>query len=262
MVDATALTAVRIAQGRLVYALRAEGASPWQLHHLGVCSSTETVLTQWLHQQPWLARQPRAVLAQHQRFAHGQYGRFWMAPPGGVWLSAALPWPHGEPSTGLFGLTVALALAEQLERYGVSAAIKWPNDLIVGSRKLAGVLPKLVFRGHHVRLARIGVGLNVRNPVPQGGIALRELLPPGRCRLHVWQLNALLALERASALAADPQRVVTAAEQRLWSTSVADPVSGEHWAVRGIGLDGQLLLGHGTRTTSWTRWGDSSGRNL
>ena len=81
MVDATALTAVRIAQGRLVHALRARGASPWQLRHLGVCSSTETVLTQWLHQQPWLARQPRAVLAQHQRFAHGQYGRCWMAPP-------------------------------------------------------------------------------------------------------------------------------------------------------------------------------------
>ena len=53
-----------------------------------------------------------------------------------------------------------------------------------------------------------------------------------------------------------------AAEQRLWSTSVADPVSGEHWAVRGIGLDGQLLLGQGTRITSWTRWGDSAGRNL
>ena len=262
MVDATALTAVRIAQGRLVHALRDKDASPWQLRHLGVCSSTETVLTQWLHQQPWLARQPRAVLAQHQRFAHGQYGRFWMAPPGGVWLSAALPWPNGEPSTGLFGLTVALALAEQLERYGVSAAIKWPNDLIVGSRKLAGVLPKLVFRGHQVRLARIGVGLNVRNPVPRGGIALRELLPPGRCRLRFWQLNALLALERASVLAADPQRVVDAAEQRLWGTSVADPVSGEHWTVRGIGLDGQLLLRQGTRTTSWTRWGDSADGNL
>ena len=91
--------------------------------------------------------------------------------------------------------------------WGVGA-IKWPNDLIVGSRKLAGVLPKLVFRGHQVRLARIGVGLNVRNPVPRGGIALRELLPPGRCRLRFWQLNALLALERASVLAADPQRVV------------------------------------------------------
>ena len=63
-------------------------------------------------------------------------------------------------------------------------------------------------------------------------------------------------------LAADPQRVVDAAEQRLWSTSVADPASGEHWTVRGIGLDGQLLLRQGTRTTSWTRWGDSADGNL
>ncbi len=262
MVDATALKEIRIPQGRLVHALRDRGSSGWQLRHLSVCSSTETALTQWLRQQPWLARQPRAVLAQHQRFAHGQYGRFWMAPPGGVWLSAALPWPNGEPSTGLFGLTVALAMAEQLESHGVSAAIKWPNDLIVGSRKLAGVLPKLVFRGHHVRLARIGVGLNVCNPVPQGGIALRELLPPGRCRVRLWQLHTLLALERANQLAAHPQRVVAAAEQRLWCRSVADPASGEHWAVCGIGLDGQLLLRQGTRTTSWTRWGGRSDGNL
>ena len=262
MVDATALTAVRIPHGRLVHALRDRGSIGWQLRRLEVCSSTETELTQWLHQQPWLASHPRAVLAQHQRFAHGQYGRCWVAPPGGVWVSAALPWPNGESSTGLFGLTVALALVEQLVRHGVSAVIKWPNDLIVGSRKLAGVLPKLVFRGHHVRLALIAVGLNVRNPVPQGGIALRELLPPGRCRVDLWQLHALLALERANLLAADPQRVVAAAEQRLWSASVADPVSGEHWAVRGIGLDGQLLLRQGTRTTSWTRWGDSADGNL
>ncbi|MEC7897622.1 MAG: biotin--[acetyl-CoA-carboxylase] ligase, partial [Cyanobacteriota bacterium] len=135
-------------------------------------------------------------------------------------------------------------------------------DLIVGSRKLAGVLPKLVFRGHHVRLARIGVGLNVCNPVPQGGIALRELLPPGRCQVRLWQLHTLLALERANQLAAHPQRVVAAAEQRLWCRSVADPASGEHWAVCGIGLDGQLLLRQGTRTTSWTRWGGRSDGNL
>ncbi len=262
MVDPTALRSARLAQGRLNQALRVRSRHQWQLRHLAVCASTETELTRWLHNQPWLARQPRVVLAHHQRFAHGQYGRTWMAPPGGVWLSAALPWPQGERSTGLFGLTVALAIAEQLEAHGVRAVIKWPNDLFVGSRKLAGVLPKLVFRGHHVRLARIGVGLNVSNPVPQGGIALRELLPPGCCRLILWQLHVLDALERACVLAADPQRVVGAAEQRLWSDVVPDPVTGGHWAIRGIGLDGRLLLRQGTRTTSWTSWGDTPEENL
>ena len=75
------IEAVRIAQGRLVK----RSATRAPLH--GSCAiwvsvpAPKWLLTQWLHQQPWLARQPRAVLAQHQRFAHGQYGRFWMAPP-------------------------------------------------------------------------------------------------------------------------------------------------------------------------------------
>ena len=44
------------------------------------------------------------------------------------------------PGAGLFGLAVALALAERLERAGVAVRIKWPNDLLVEGRKLAGIL--------------------------------------------------------------------------------------------------------------------------
>ena len=229
---------------------------------MGVCASTETELSQWLTEQPWRGLQPRAVVVDHQIRGQGQYGRRWMAPVGGVWLSAALPWPQQECSTGLFGLTVALALAEQVESTGLQVSIKWPNDLIIESRKLAGVLPTLVFRGSRVRLARIGVGLNVNNPVPPGAIALRELLPSGRCRLRLWQGAVLRALDRARELALDPSLVVRQAEQRLWAESVADPTTGEAWTVQGIGMDGRLLLELGTRRTSWTRWTDTPEQDL
>ena len=181
---------------------------------------------------------------------------------GGVWLSAALPWPQQQCSTGLFGLTVALALAEQVESTGLQVSIKWPNDLMIESRKLAGVLPTLVFRGSRVRLAKIGVGLNVNNPVPPGAVSLRELLSSGRCRLRGWQGAVLRALDRARELALEPNMVVRQAEQRLWASSVVDPGSGESWQVRGIGIDGRLLLEQGTRRTSWTRWADSPGQDL
>lgn len=229
---------------------------------MGVCASTETELSQWLTEQAWRGLQPRAVVVDHQIRGQGQYGRRWMAPVGGVWLSAALPWPQQQCSTGLFGLTVALALAEQVESTGLQVSIKWPNDLIIESRKLAGVLPTLVFRGSRVRLARIGVGLNVNNPVPPGAIALRELLPSGRCRLRLWQGAVLRALDRARELALDPSLVVRQAEQRLWAESVADPTTGEAWKVQGIGMDGRLLLELGTRRTSWTRWTDTPEQDL
>ena len=242
--------------------LRRHGHQFWWLRRMGVCASTETELSQWLSQQPWCGVHPRAVLADHQIRSHGQYGRRWMAPVGGVWLSAALPWPQQDCSTGLFGLTVALALAEQLESSGLRVSIKWPNDLVVESRKLAGVLPSLVFRGRRVRLARIGVGLNVNNPVPAGAVSLRQLLSPGRCRLRVWQESVLRALDRAHELASEPRGVVHRAEQCLWAESVTDPGTGETWKIRGIGMDGRLLLQQGTRRISWTRWTDSPGRNL
>ena len=249
-------------RGRLLHDLRRHGHAPWWLRRLAVCASTETELSQWLMEQPWLGLQPRAVVADHQIRGHGQYGRPWMAARGGVWLSAALPWPQQPCSTGLFGLTVAVALAEQVESTGLQVSIKWPNDLIIESRKLAGVLPTLVFRGNRVRLARIGVGLNVNNPVPPGAIALRERLPSGRCRLRLWQGTVLRALDRARDLALEPGLVVRQAEQRLWAESVSDPSTGKAWKVQGIGMDGRLLLALGTRRTSWTRWTDSPEQDL
>ncbi|KZR93073.1 Bifunctional ligase/repressor BirA [Synechococcus sp. MIT S9509] len=256
------LTFVRTGRGRLLHDLRRHGHDSWCLRRLGVCASTETELSQWLVQHPRCGLHSRAVLADHQIRAHGQYGRRWMASRGGVWLSAALPWPQQQCSTGLFGLTVALALAEQVESTGLQVSIKWPNDLLIDSRKLAGVLPTLVFRGSRVRLARIGVGLNVSNPVPPGAVSLRERLSSGRCRLRVWQGAVLRALDRARELALDPCMVVRGAEQRLWAESVADPGTGEAWQVRGIGMDGRLLLEQGTRRTSWTRWTDSPDQDL
>ena len=149
-------------------ALAPADAQLWQLRSVPVCSSTERVLASWLTataSEPLL--QPRAVLATYQTQATGQRGKVWSAPRGGVWISAALPWSSdADDSTGLVGLALAVALAESLEQSGVAVQIKWPNDLLVGATKLAGLLPRLVIRGAQVRMVRFGLGLNVINPVP------------------------------------------------------------------------------------------------
>jgi BirA family biotin operon repressor/biotin-[acetyl-CoA-carboxylase] ligase len=58
------------------------------LRVLPVCASTELELERWLTAG---AVPPLALLARQQRHGHGQRGRVWHSPPGGVWLSAALP---------------------------------------------------------------------------------------------------------------------------------------------------------------------------
>ena len=226
----------------------------WQLRWVPVCSSTERLLKQWLHQDPLLQR-PRAVVARHQRRAVGQRGREWQAPTGGVWLSAALPVDSvrlDAPGAGLFGLAVALALAERLERAGVAVRIKWPNDLLVEGRKLAGILPALQHRGHELRLLRCGVGLNVCNAVPAGAVALRHVLPAATA--DVWTAEVLLALDASTHWLRNRDRLLVQVRNRLWADQIDDPDGGPPWTIQGLTSAGGLQLQRGGEFKEWIRW--------
>ena len=226
----------------------------WDLRWVPVCSSTEILLKQWLVQAQTLQR-PRAVIARRQRRGVGQRGRIWLAPKGGVWLSAALPVSAGDASptgVGLFGLAVALAMAERLEQAGVPIRIKWPNDLLVQGRKLAGLLPGLVQRGRAVRLLRCGVGLNVCNAVPAGALNLREWLPAATPEF--WASEVLLALEASTTKLGDPSQLLVQVENRLWADQVVDPADGGVWRVDGLTSTGGLRLNRGKDVTEWIRW--------
>lgn len=223
------------------------GAGAWRLRSLSMCASTETELERWLEQQPpaEALNAPRAVLARRQSFGHGQHGRSWQSPAGGVWLSAALPWPADPALAAAPGLAVAVTLAEALQRQGVPVQLKWPNDLLLlspsGPRKLAGLLPGLRLRGARVRWARIGLGLNGRNPVPAGAANLRG--QAGAWHGEPTRLSALtlLALEQAMALASEAEAVRQRAEALL-APLPAQELEGEWWQPQGLSRDGGLRL--------------------
>lgn len=97
------------------------------------------------------------IRADLQESGRGRRERTWHSPPGGLWLTVVL-----RPRS-LEGLSLAagLALVRAVRRYNVPATLRWPNDLYVGERKLAGVLAEGRFRGSQVDHALVGVGLNV-----------------------------------------------------------------------------------------------------
>lgn len=201
------------------------------------------------------ARPPLVVQAAQQRFGHGQQGRVWQSPPGGVWLSAALPWPQQPEAAASLALAAAVGLALQLELLGLRPQIKWPNDLWIDGRKLAGILPRLRWRGERVRYAQLGVGINGVNRVPAGAINLADAL--GR-PLHPQAQPARLAarvlrgLEWAVAAAEQAELVRRQAEQRLWRPGwVAH--HGERWQVLGLSRDGGLRLCCGSAQTTLQR---------
>ena len=250
--------------GALAAALRAQGATwPWRLRVVGTCASTESLLQGWAQQGH---RGPSAVVARQQRHGRGQWGRSWYAPPGGVWLSAAWPLPRSAAAAPLqtegLGLAVAVAVMEWLEGLegleglGLTVAFKWPNDILLEHRKLAGLLVHRQLRGGAPHQLGLGLGLNVANAVPAGAVALRQQLGTRTPSLPQAQAAALLACERAMVLLEQPDALVQACQARLWLPQ--QPLVGPTGApVRVVGLtpagglrlrqqDGTTLVHNGT----------------
>ena len=245
------------AGGGLVARYRRQAGSAaraWSLRCVPVCSSTESLLSRWLVESNRIER-PKAVLAIHQTHAYGQRGRAWSAPRGGLWVSAALPW-SGRPAAaaGLLGLGTALAMAERLEDHDLPVRIKWPNDLLVHGRKIAGLLPRLVHRGSELRTVRIGFGLNVANVVPSGATSIQRIQGRRYGGVDYWAVQLLQAFDQCMARAADRNWCIGGASKRLWSDRVRDPADGRVWMIDGLDGDGALLLRHGSHTCRWLRW--------
>ena len=215
----------------------------WRLMMKPICASTEIELTNWIAEKPVKKNQPKAMFASCQRFGKGQAGRIWQAPKGGVWVSAAIKreGPY-ENNSQLYGLAVALALIKRIERIGVNVNIKWPNDLLVDGRKLAGILPRLFFRGAELRLLRVGVGLNVFNNVPKEGISLKQIVGDKNMNINFWSSEVLLAIERSLDFLENKNLLCSEVEERLWSKKYIDNQTGKQWNIKGIDSIGRLVL--------------------
>lgn len=109
-------------------------------------------------------------LAEEQPGARGRGGRAWKAPKGrGIYLTFVRAVPEGEPLS-VVPIAVARWTREALkEACGIEAELKWPNDLYVGRRKLAGVLAEARTQGDEAYLA-MGIGINLLGPAADVGV--------------------------------------------------------------------------------------------
>ena len=107
------------------------------------------------------------VLADVQTAGRGRQGRAWRSAPGNLHLSVLVR-PRGAAGTWTrLPLMAGLAVAEALEAPAVDPRVKWPNDVWIGGRKVAGVLVESASSGSGIESAVIGVGVNVAS-VPEG----------------------------------------------------------------------------------------------
>lgn len=102
------------------------------------------------------------VLADEQTAGRGRGGRTWEAAPGSALLCSILVRPRfPQEQAGMLALAVGVALADYLASLSVGVTLKWPNDVLLDGRKLAGILIRNR-RGRLGPVANVGVGLNLR----------------------------------------------------------------------------------------------------
>lgn len=179
------------------------------------------------------------ILAEAQTAGRGRSGKRWTSTPGaGIWLTIVER--SLDPATlSLLALRLGIAAAAALEPFASGAiGVKWPNDLYVGSGKLAGILVEARWRDAAPDWVAVGMGINATVPPDVPGAAT---LRPGVSRLAV--LEALVPALRASA--ARTGALDDAELAALDSRDIARgrrAVSPGRGTVDGVSPNGELLL--------------------
>lgn len=140
----------------------------WQIEELEECASTFDAAR--LRPAWWV------VSAVRQRQGRGRFNRTWFGEPGGLWASYNVPLNPALPvQWGLLPLVAGVAIMRALAPHRIEhLRLRWPNDVLVGRSKLAGILVERPA----THLASIGIGLNILNDVQSISALVQD--PPAR----------------------------------------------------------------------------------
>ena len=178
------------------------------------------------------------LLADEQTAGRGTQGRRWLSAAGdGIWI-ALIERSRDARALDVLSIRCGLYAAEALDDLATAPiGVKWPNDLYVGGRKLAGVLIETRWRGAAAEWVAIGFGLNVRTPPLDTATGLDE---------GCTRLDALVRLVPALRRAASAAGHLSADELARWrgrdvarGRLVCAPSSG---TVDGVAPTGELLV--------------------
>ena len=100
------------------------------------------------------------VIAEQQKSGRGRQKRKWLSPNGGVWLSVILKPAIPTARITLLPFVAALAACDAIKATGLDARLKWPNDVMISGKKVAGILLDISAEADQVNYAVIGIGIN------------------------------------------------------------------------------------------------------
>ncbi len=132
-------------EGRLLKFNRLKSTNAWAMHHIDSCRHGDVV---------WAIRQTTG---------RGRLSRSWLAPDDrGLTLSVVLKDLEQDEIVPILGQVAALAVRDTLKTHSIHGSLKWPNDVMVHDKKIAGILAE-VDSDRNVVILGIGVNVNVRD---------------------------------------------------------------------------------------------------
>ncbi len=196
-----------------------------------------------------------SVMCLKQTHGRGRLGRLWVSPSAANLALSLLLRPHLSPSdTAVLGLAVSISIANVLRDLGInSVGLKWPNDIFVGSRKIAGILPEASISGNSVESLIIGIGLNVNSEIADFPPDLHNKITSIRIETH--SFYSLPAIARSvldsvnslyNRIGSEGIHFVTNIWKSEWMHYGKDVmVNGIVFTAHDIGPDGSLILKDG-----------------
>ncbi len=196
------------------------------------------------------AEEGAVVVAEVQRAGRGRRGRSWVSQPGNLLVSVLFrPTLEALPFISIIGGIAAARAVRKVT--GLDPKIKWPNDLLIGGRKAAGILAESAIAGDTVWYAVLGVGINVSletgrteeisaTATSVNAAAGREVPREDLLRQFLMDLDALyLALGQGNSPIAEWQDLLETTGQRLVAAWGDDTFTG---VAEGTDDLGNLLL--------------------
>lgn len=117
------------------------------------------------------------ILADEQFKGRGRFGREWFSPSQkGIWLSVVL-YPSRFPEETFLLMSIgALAVADLLkDKFNLPASIRWPNDVIINNRKIAGIIVESKYINKSPNATVMGIGMNIDIPEPEIPADLKDI---------------------------------------------------------------------------------------
>lgn len=235
---------------------------PFDIHEFDALTSTQDKLRDIIVNAHHAANQKTiAVHALSQNSGRGRHGRKWESPAGNLYLSFSLRPRTPVQNWGQAGFVISLCMADTLTQLGIEAnniCLKWPNDVLIGGKKCAGILIE-----REGDLLLVGIGLNVAHSplststsIERCGLAkgtdikhIRDLILENVYRVFMnWEENGFDCIRR-DWLALAHKEGTELKVMRMGN----DVLEG---SFAGLNKDGHLLLRDKTNTTHTIHSGD------